>query len=67
MSITDVFVSIHCLLFCYSLALIMQNEEFLRELKRNEDFMRTLEFERGKLLTCTVYDITLALYVRCIH
>lgn len=30
------------------LALIMQNEEFLRELKRNEDFMRTLEFERGK-------------------
>lgn len=25
----------------------MQNEEFLRELKRNEDFMRTLEFERG--------------------
>ena len=42
------------------LALIMQNEEFLRELKRNEDFMRTLEFERGKnnsyffLSTCAI-------------
>lgn len=35
--------------FYNRLALIMQNEEFLRELKRNEDFMRTLEFERGKI------------------
>ena len=37
------------LVYGFRLALIMQNEEFLRELKRNEDFMRTLEFERGNV------------------
>ncbi|XP_067937387.1 CUE domain-containing protein 1-like isoform X2 [Watersipora subatra] len=38
------------------LALIMQNEEFLRELKRNEDFMRTLEFERDILATRLAHE-----------
>lgn len=38
------------------LALIMQNEEFLREVKRNEDFMRTLEFEQQLLEARLVVD-----------
>ncbi|KAF6040041.1 hypothetical protein EB796_001648 [Bugula neritina] len=38
------------------LALIMQNEEFLRELKRNEDFMKTLEFERDMLATRLAHE-----------
>lgn len=40
----------------FRLALIMQNEEFLRELKRNEDFMRTLEFERGNVFIAIVFS-----------
>jgi len=43
-------------LYDFRLALIMQNEEFLRELKRNDDFMRTLEFERDMLANRLLHE-----------